>query len=136
MRPSYLTIRAPVIHQIRSYCLSQLPFEGCGILAGPACEITHFFPIPSQNNCPCAFEFEPKVYLDTLKQMRTDRLYWLGVVHSHPFIAATPTPKDLATWHDPDRSFWILSFKDAQVQLCAYYIEKNKAIPMIYQIVE
>ncbi|MBA4493621.1 M67 family metallopeptidase [Paenactinomyces guangxiensis] len=134
MKPSYLSIRASVIVQIKTYCYERLPQEGYGILAGQTTEITHFFPVPCQNNWPCAYEFEPRAYLETIKKMRDKQLLWLGIVHSHPLTNAYPSTRDLTSWPFSDKSCWILSFKGSAHQLSAYYIQKNKVIPIMYRI--
>jgi proteasome lid subunit RPN8/RPN11 len=135
VKPSHLSIRASVIHQIRTYCCERMPLEGYGILAGQAMEISHFFPIPCQTDGPCTFAFEPRAYLETLKQMRNDQLDWLGIVHSHPLTNAYPSARDLKSWHFSDKSCWIFSCKDPDYQLSAYYIHKNKVIPIMYEII-
>lgn len=135
MKPSYLSIHTHVIDQIKRYCMDQYPMEGYGFLAGSAFVITHFFPIPCQNTSPCSLQFEPEAYLHVIKQIRQLDLQWLGVVHSHPLSPAYPTSRDQMGWNFHDKSFWILSLKDQHVRLCAYYIQNQKVIPMIYHII-
>jgi proteasome lid subunit RPN8/RPN11 len=136
VRPNWLTIQTHVIRQMREYCLSQYPLDGYGFLAGQGSVITHFFPISSENTCPCALEFEPRAYLETIKQIRELKLEWLGVVHSHPHSDAYPSARDLAGWHFENKSFWILSLKNPDIQLCAFYILKKRVIPIFYEIVD
>jgi len=135
VKPSYLSIHTHVIDRIKIYCMEQYPLEGYGFLAGRASVITHFFPIPCQNSSPCSLEFEPQAYLNAIKQIREQGLEWLGVVHSHPLSQAYPSARDQMGWNFQDKSFWIMSFKDNHVQLCAYYIQKQKVIPIIYRII-
>jgi proteasome lid subunit RPN8/RPN11 len=130
-----LSIRAAVVDQLRQHCLNQLPNEACGILAGQDQEITHFFPIPNLDQSPCSFQFEPRTYLDTIREMRKQELDWIGVVHSHPNMEPVPSAKDLANWHYPEKSYWILSLKGEQSRLSAYYIQKEKVVPVMYQII-
>lgn len=131
---SFLSIQISVIDQIRDYFLSCLPYEGYGILAGTTTEITHFFPIPNQDQSPCSFQFDPKVYLETIKQMKSQQLSCLGVVHSHPSIPAFPSSRDLQQWCFPHKSFWVYSFKNGEDDLSAYYIDQEHVTPIIYQI--
>ncbi len=84
---------------------------------------------------PCTFAFEPRAYLETLKQMRDDQLDWLGIVHSHSLTDAYPSARDLKSWHFSDKSCWIFSYKDQDYQLCAYYIHKNGVNPIMYEII-
>ncbi|TCS96991.1 Mov34/MPN/PAD-1 family protein [Hazenella coriacea] len=130
----FLSIQISVIEQIRDYCYNCLPYEGYGILAGTTTEITHFFPIPNHDQSPCSFEFDPKVYLETIKQMKVQQLTWIGVIHSHPFISAYPSPRDLKQWSFHHKSFWVYSFKNGEDDLCAYSIQQEQVIPIIYQI--
>jgi proteasome lid subunit RPN8/RPN11 len=135
VKPSYLSIHAGVIRQLQEYCQRLFPLEGVGILAGREGVITHFFPIPTQSDCPCSLEFEPGAYLDAIKQMRALQLDWLGIFHSHPHTQAYPSSRDRTGWHLPDKSFWILSLKDAEFRLCAYYIQNESVCPVIYEII-
>jgi proteasome lid subunit RPN8/RPN11 len=136
MKPSHFTIHHYVIEQMKTYCLEQYPHEGHGFLAGRTGVITHFFPIPSQNDCPCSLDLEPCAYFSAIKQIRALQLDWLGVLHSHPHTHAYPSARDRTGWHFVDKSFWILSLKDKQVQLGAYYIKRNQVIPIIYKIID
>ncbi|MBA4542170.1 MULTISPECIES: Mov34/MPN/PAD-1 family protein [Thermoactinomyces] len=136
MKPSFLTIHSYVIEQMKEYCLNQYPHQGYGFLAGHGSVITHFFPIPGQNSGPCFLDFEPRAYFEAVKKIRSLQLEWLGVLHSHPLSDAYPSARDRSGWHFVHKSFWILSLKDKQVQLGAYYIKKNQAIPIIYKITD
>lgn len=134
MASTYLSIRAPVILKMKQYCQEQLPAEGCGILAGSNQIISRFFPIPNQDNSPSSFQFEPRTYLNTIRLMREERLDWLGVVHSHPSAPPYPSARDIANWHYPQKSYWILSLKDNQYSLSAYLIENGQITPLLYQV--
>ncbi|AUS07827.1 hypothetical protein C1X05_02620 [Laceyella sacchari] len=136
MKPSYYSIRRHVIHGINAYCLEQYPYEGYGFLAGRDFTITHFFPIQSQNHRTCSWELEPRSYRDNIKQMRQLQLDWLGVVHSHPVTQAYPSARDLTGWHFHDKSLWIMSLKDKEFQLCAYYIQEKNILPIMFEIIE
>ncbi|SFI89516.1 Mov34/MPN/PAD-1 family protein [Thermoflavimicrobium dichotomicum] len=131
---SYFSIDSHVIKDIENYCHSQLPFQGYGILAGQAQRITHFFPITNTNACPCSFEFDPRAYLEIIKKLRDHRLDWIGIVHSHPLTEAYPSIRDLNQWCYQEKSCWILSFKEKELKLCAYYIQSGQVTPIIYEI--
>lgn len=136
MKPSYYSIRHPILCAIKEYCLDQYPQEGYGFLAGRETMITHFFPVQSQNHCSCSWELEPRSYLDIIKQIRHLQLDWLGVVHSHPVSQAYPSARDLTGWHFHDKSLWILSLKNKEIQLCPYYIRGKEIHPIMFEIIE
>ena len=134
--PSYYTIHQHVVEQIKEYCYKKYPDEGYGFLAGHLTTITHFFPVPSQNRTPCSLEPEPSAYFDIIKQIRSNQLEWLGVMRSHPLTQAYPSNRDLSAWSFANKSLWIMSLKDKQMQFCAYYIHDRKAIPLMFKIIE
>lgn len=135
MTISQISIQARVIREVQGHCLRQLPQEGCGILAGRKKQITCFFPIPNQDHSPDTFSFEPRTYLDTIRKMRTKKLDWLGVVHSHPETEPYPSSLDIANWHYPELSYWILSLKSQRCRLSAYIIQNGHVTPISYRIV-
>lgn len=134
--PSYFTIHHYVINEIQDYCLEKYPNEGYGFLAGRHSTITHFFPVPCQNHLPCSLELEPRVYFNIIKKMRYNHLEWLGIMHSHPLTRPYPSKRDLSGWTFQDKSFWILSLKDKELQLCAYHIKNNNVIPLMFKVIE
>ncbi len=134
MFPIDLSIHASVVCQIQQHCLEELPAEGCGILAGSGQVIDRFFPIPNLDNSPDSFQFEPRAYINTVRLMRQEKLDWIGVVHSHPNAPPYPSARDLANWHYPEKSYWILSLEEAPYSLCAYQIKEGQIIPLQYEI--
>ncbi|MFD1426819.1 proteasome lid subunit RPN8/RPN11 [Kroppenstedtia sanguinis] len=129
-----ISIRQDVILQIEKHCLRELPREGCGLLAGQGREITRFFPIPNQDPDPDSFSFEPRTYLETLKEMRRQTLEPLGMVHSHPRSDPWPSAKDIREWHYPELTSWILSLKQAEPRLSAYCIQGGQVDPVMYLV--
>ncbi len=134
MSSTYLSIHTSVVFQIQQHCLEQLPAEGCGILAGSGHIIDHFFPIPNLDDSPSSFQFEPHAYLNTVRHMRQEKLDWIGVVHSHPNAPPYPSARDLANWHYPEKSYWILSLQKDQYRLCAYQIKEGQITPLLYEV--
>lgn len=134
MAVSHLAIQMQVILHIRHHCQEALPEEGCGILAGSDCAITHFFPIPNQDASPRSFSFEPRAYLEAIRRMRNEGLTWLGIVHSHPQTDPIPSARDISQWHYPDLTHWILSLKEKEPRLSAYRIQNGRVTPVIYQV--
>ncbi|PTX64313.1 proteasome lid subunit RPN8/RPN11 [Melghirimyces profundicolus] len=132
---STITIRSDVITDIEDHCLREKPREGCGILAGSGREITRFFPIPNQDMSPRSFSFEPKAYLETLKEMRRLELELLGILHSHPHTDPYPSARDTREWHYPELISWILSLKGEKPRLSAYTIKNGRIFPVIYLVV-
>ncbi|GGA42939.1 hypothetical protein GCM10007416_14980 [Kroppenstedtia guangzhouensis] len=129
-----ISIRSDVIHQIERHCLRELPREGCGLLAGHGREITRFFPIPNRDACLHSFSFEPRAYLETLKEMRRLGLDLLGIVHSHPCSDPRPSAKDIQEWHYPELTSWILSLKNHEPRLSAYCIQNGEVFPVMYLV--
>lgn len=131
---SSLLIRRQVICRMENHCRQELPWEGCGILAGHGREITRFFPIPNQDASPQSFSFAPRVYLETLKEMRQLSLDFLGILHSHPCSDPWPSAKDIREWHYPELTSWILSLKNDKPRLAAYRIQNGQVLPLKYRV--
>ncbi|MFC4076216.1 Mov34/MPN/PAD-1 family protein [Salinithrix halophila] len=130
-----ITIQAGVIQALEDHCRQQIPKEGCGILAGSGEEISRFFPIPNQDDSTRSFSFEPRAYLETLKDIRRQDLEWLGILHSHPHTDPYPSLRDVNQWYYPELLSWILSFKGHQPRLSAYFIRDRQITPVIYRVV-
>ncbi|EGK08444.1 Mov34/MPN/PAD-1 family protein [Kroppenstedtia eburnea] len=129
-----ISIQRDVILQIENHCLRELPREGCGLLAGHGRDITRFFPIPNQDPRPHSFSFEPRAYLETLKEMQRLGLELLGIVHSHPSSDPRPSAKDIQEWHYPGLTSWILSLKHDEPRLSAYCIQNGQVFPVMYLV--
>jgi [CysO sulfur-carrier protein]-S-L-cysteine hydrolase len=135
LTPPHVSIHSRVISEIEHHCRKQLPREGCGILAGQDCEITHFFPIPNQDENPRSFSFDPQVFVHTLRRMRELHLSWLGILHSHPRTAPYPSRRDIHQWQYPDLTSWILSLHGNRPALSAFWIQNGRVIPVLYQVI-
>lgn len=134
MALSTLSIQRDVIRRIEKHCRQEWPWEGCGILAGHGREITRFFPISNQDASPHSFSFEPRAYLEALKEMRRLGLGFLGIVHSHPCSDPWPSTKDIREWHYPELTSWILSLKNDEPRLSAYCIQNGEVVPVMYLV--
>ncbi|WP_425462715.1 Mov34/MPN/PAD-1 family protein [Melghirimyces algeriensis] len=124
------------MQQLIKHCIQELPFEGCGILAGKGQRITRFYPVPNQDRSTCSFSFEPKAYLKNLKQMDDKGLSLLGILHSHPHSDPYPSTRDILEWHYPDVSNWILSLKRDKPHLSACFIRNGQVFPIHYHVME
>ncbi|OEF99396.1 hypothetical protein BHF71_02085 [Vulcanibacillus modesticaldus] len=129
-----LYIKREVIHQFDKYSKSLIPNEACGLLISynHSQIIDTFISIPNTSTTPYQFNFEPKIFIKTLQQIKNNKGTWLGVIHSHPSTTAYPSSIDIANWYYPNLSYWIYSLKDEELK--AYLIKEKNVISKNYFI--
>lgn len=101
------------INQIIEHCRSCYPKEACGILAGKngAAEKVYFMKNISEDPMHCYF-MDPKEQLEVFKEIRNEGLELVGIYHSHAYVDAYPSKRDVELAYYPEASYIIVSFKD------------------------
>lgn len=101
------------INQIIEHCRSCYPKEACGILAGKRGVVDKVYPMinVSENPIHCYF-MDPKEQLKVFKEIRNEGLELVGIYHSHAYVDAYPSKRDVELAYYPDASYIIVSFKD------------------------
>ncbi|KRE69906.1 Mov34/MPN/PAD-1 family protein [Paenibacillus sp. Soil750] len=115
-----------ISHSIRS-----LPNEACGILIQEASfsstdelHIHTFIPLPNHAAHPTQqFVIHP---IDMIPYLTDQRCTIVGIFHSHPTAASTPSTEDLLTlWHTIP-TYWILSLQhEEKPDLKVYSLKKT-----------
>ena len=99
-----MEISSSVIDALVGYARSELPNEACGYLVGDAdgC-VSRFVPITNAAASPTRFMFDPLEQLAAEQAIETAGDTVVGVAHSHPTGAATPSTTDVddAGRYDP-----------------------------------
>ena len=101
-----------MIDALVGYARSELPNEACGYLVGDAdgC-VSRFVPITNAAASPTRFMFDPLEQLAAEQAIETAGDTVVGVAHSHPTGAATPSTTDVddAGRYDPCGVFLCVS---------------------------
>jgi len=126
MTEQHIYIPKHVYGEMIAYCASQLPHEACGILIGEivedAASIHSFSPLLNVDSNPRhRFTIDQAEWTRHLFRLAAKSKSIIGLVHSHPSSAPTPSSADLATeWHTIC-SHWIISYIEPCTPAVAAY---------------
>ncbi|RNB61233.1 M67 family peptidase [Brevibacillus gelatini] len=84
------------------------PYEYSALLIGKGATITDFLSMPISAD-KHAFSWDGPAFFKAIGDIRKRHLQWLGVLHTHPHTAPIPSARDVAGWHYPSLSYWIVS---------------------------
>lgn len=119
-----LRLPAPLRDQMIAHCLSGLPDEACGLLAGDAASGAVARCYPTRNAAASA-----RVYtVDSRDMLKADRDaeghgdQLIGVFHSHTHTDAYPSPTDVAQAPDPAWHYVLVSLRDTHPVVRSYRI--------------
>lgn len=84
------------------------PYEYSALLIGKGATITDFISMPISAD-KHAFSWDGPTFFKSISDIRQRHLQWLGVLHTHPHTAPIPSARDVAGWHYPSLSYWIVS---------------------------
>jgi proteasome lid subunit RPN8/RPN11 len=93
---------------------SELPKEGCGILAGTGNVATRFIPITNRLASATAYDMEPAELIAALRSVRESGERMLAIGHSHPGGPALPSRRDIDSAYYPEAAHIIVSLASAE----------------------
>ena len=115
------------------YCLSGLPNESCGLIAGfvdgdvKSIEKVYFLTNLDHNNVH--FTMDPKEQFTAVKDARSLGLTMLGNFHSHPESPSRPSEEDKRLAYDSKANYLILSLMEADNPvLNAFRVDEEKQV--------
>jgi proteasome lid subunit RPN8/RPN11 len=119
-----LRLPGEVHEQILAHCLTGLPDEACGLLAGhPATEsVVRCYPTRNVAASAKLYTVDPKEHLRADREAEADGLEIIGVFHSHTHTDAYPSPTDVAQAPDPTWHYVLVSLRHAEPVLRSYRI--------------
>jgi proteasome lid subunit RPN8/RPN11 len=88
--------------QIVDHCISELPNEGCGLLAVDGDRVVKVYPTQNGDASPRSYTIPPQEHYDALVDAEANGWVIGGVFHSHPDGPAEMSAVDLARALDPD----------------------------------
>ncbi len=105
-----MKISRPLLAQIHQHLAAGYPNEACGVLLGNDGVVTEAAPAPNTraDSAHNRYLIDPLAYLKIERDADKRGLQVLGIYHSHPDVAAQPSPFDLDhAW--PNLSYLIVS---------------------------
>lgn len=115
------------------YCLSELPNESCGLIAGftdgdvKSIEKVYFLTNLDHNNVH--FTMDPKEQFSAVKDARSLGLTMLGNFHSHPETPSRPSEEDKRLAYDSTAVYMIMSLMDNDNPVFkAFGVDKDKNV--------
>ncbi len=120
-----IKIPVSIKQKMVSHCLSQLPNEACGILAGQDNTVTHIYLMENIEKSPESFLMDPKEQLQVFKDIRAKNLKMIAIFHSHPYTPARPSEKDIKMAFYPDIYYIIISFEKIPPSMKAFEIKDS-----------
>ena len=119
-----LAVPRPVLDELAALAYDAYPYEGCGLLAGPA----DGSEVGSCTPCRNAAESARVYTVDPLDHLRAERAAeasgWeiIGVVHSHTHSEPYPSPTDVAQAPDPGWHYVIVGLKRESPEIRSFRI--------------
>lgn len=122
-----LRLPARIYTEIVGHCLSGLPDEACGLIAGSVNGDVSFC-YPTRNLAASAklYTVDPKDHLRAERHAEEQGLEIIGVFHSHTHTEAYPSPTDVEQASTPlsnsDWHYVLVSLRDVYPALRSYRI--------------
>ncbi len=84
------------------HCLSELPNEGCGLIAMDGNKVVAVYPTGNDEASPSGYTVPPKDHFAALTDAESRGWELSGVFHSHPNGTAEPSMVDVRSALDPE----------------------------------
>lgn len=115
------------------HCVSGLPNEACGLIAGhkdgETKTVKKVYLLTNTDASREHFSMDPKEQLAAVKDARLNGLELLGNFHSHPESPSRPSEEDKRLAYDYTSEYLILSLMDMENPvLYAFHIDKEKNV--------
>jgi [CysO sulfur-carrier protein]-S-L-cysteine hydrolase len=123
-----LVLPEPAWQRMVAHCLSGLPLEACGLIAGVGQEgeaLTVVEQVYPAKNAACSarlYTVEPRDLLRADRAAEAAGLALVGVWHSHTHTPAYPSPTDVVQAPDPDWHYVLVSLSDIEPVVRSYRI--------------
>lgn len=120
-----LTLDEPTWLAMVAHAYDCLPYEMCGLVAGPpgSLSVTRFYPCANAAASAKVFTLDGRDHLRADRDAEDRGLEVLGVAHSHSHTPAHPSPTDVAQAPDPAWHYLIVSLVDGSPALRSWRIE-------------
>jgi len=106
------------------HCLTGLPDEACGLLAGhpQTGQVTALYPTRNVAASARVYTVDPKEHLRADREAESRGTEIIGVFHSHTHTDAFPSPTDVTQAPDPTWHYVLVSLRDTHPVVRSYKI--------------
>jgi proteasome lid subunit RPN8/RPN11 len=110
--------------QVVGHCITGLPDEACGLLAGDprTGEVTACYPTRNAAASARLYTVDPRDMLVADRDAEARGVEIIGVFHSHTHTDAYPSPTDVAQAPDPGWHYVLVSLRDTHPVVRSYSI--------------
>lgn len=122
----------PVVHlpehlrrEIIDHCLSELPNEGCGLLAVDVDRIAKAYPTPNADASPISYTVPPAEHYSALIDAEANGWALGGVFHSHPDGPALLSQVDLDRALEPDWIYVVVGLGGSEPDVSIVHIPSD-----------
>ena len=114
--------------QMVGHCLTGLPDEACGLLAGDPVtgEVTSCHPTRNIAASARIYTVDPREHLRADREAEARGAEILGVFHSHTHSDAYPSPTDIAQAPDPGWHYVLVSLRGSSPVVRSYSIVEGR----------
>jgi proteasome lid subunit RPN8/RPN11 len=131
----HLAVLRSVLDQMIEHAFRESCHECCGLLAGRDGKITTVFAAQNALASATAYEIAPQELFGIVREIRAQRLEFLGIYHSHPQTENTPSPTDITRAYYPDAIHFIISPKsDAPKPIRAFRIRDGHVTELSIEV--
>ena len=116
--------------QMVGHCITGLPDEACGLLAGDASsgEVSACYPTRNVADSAKLYTVDPKEHLQADRDAERRGTEIIGVFHSHTHTDAYPSPTDVSQAPDPGWHYVLVSLRDSHPMVRSYAIVGGQII--------
>ena len=108
--------------EIIDHCLSELPNEGCGLVAVSVGRVVSVYPTSNSDSSPSSFTIPPEEHYAALTDAESNGWEIGGVFHSHPAGPAAMSSTDLARALEPDWTYFVVGLDGDRPTILAHTI--------------
>lgn len=118
-----IRINREILAEVLRHASLEAAQECCGLLAGSNGLIARIFPAVNVAANPATnYEIAPQEVCAFMRQMRSEKIEFLGIYHSHPNGKNEPSPRDIERAYSPK---WLISLsRRKRIRLCAFFPSK------------
>lgn len=121
-----LELPKDLYRQMIEHCMSGLPNEACGFLAGRDGVAERIYPLTNAAASPVYYRPADKEMLRAMTDIDDRGLQLVSIFHSHVASAPFPSVTDVREAHYPDAAYLIVSLIDQSNPLARAYLIRKK----------
>lgn len=111
--------------EIIDHCLSELPNEGCGLIAMDGDEVVAVYPTGNDDGSSTGFTVPPEEHFAALTDAESNGWKLGGVFHSHPNGPAEPSMADIQSALDPEWLYLIVGLSGKEPVVRGWRIKEG-----------